>query len=270
MKRGLLILLLMCLILSGKAQDFEGVVRWSMAMNITDPKLKAQMEEAKKKASDPANQAKMKELRAKMDDPQMKAMFEQNPQMKMQMEAALKMMEGGDMDSMLPKEMAIKIKGGNTSTKMVGGMMDGMEVLYLKEKNTAYQIDRKAKTYKALPKNEPEKHKEPKVTKTSETRKILGHLCTKYIIEFEPSTGAGKATSNYWATTEIKGLDMKAFDHSNKEVGGASLFFNQADGMPLLIETVVPQGTITVEAKEVTKGTQLSGEFVIPSGFTQN
>jgi hypothetical protein len=45
-----------------RAQNFEGIITWKMTTEITDPKMKAQMEEAQKKMNDPANQAQMKEM----------------------------------------------------------------------------------------------------------------------------------------------------------------------------------------------------------------
>ena len=71
------------------SQNFEGTMKWSMKSEITDPKLKAQMEEAQKKLNDPATQAEMKQMKEKMNSPEMKAMMDQNPQMKQQMEAAM-------------------------------------------------------------------------------------------------------------------------------------------------------------------------------------
>src|SRR5687767_11299156 len=68
------------------SQNFEGTIKWSMKSEITDPKMKAQMEEAQKKLNDPATQAQMKEMKEKMNSPEMKAMMEKNPQMKQQME----------------------------------------------------------------------------------------------------------------------------------------------------------------------------------------
>src|SRR4051812_26939157 len=102
MKKLVLALMMIFVVMAGRAQTFEGVIHWSMKMDITDPKIKAQMEEARKKANDPANQAKVKEMQAKMEDPQFKALMEQNPQMKAQMQAALKLMQGGDVNAMMP------------------------------------------------------------------------------------------------------------------------------------------------------------------------
>lgn len=85
--------------------------------------------------NDPETQAQMKELQEKMNDPQMKAIMDANPQMKAQMEAAMKMAQGGgDMNSMMPKGMVTKVKNQNVLTKMDGGFMGNMEILYLSEK----------------------------------------------------------------------------------------------------------------------------------------
>jgi hypothetical protein len=77
------------------AQDFEGTIKWSMKMNITDPKLKAQMEEAEKEMKDPATQAQMKQAMEQMNSPEMKKMMESNPQVKAQMETMMKNMQAG-------------------------------------------------------------------------------------------------------------------------------------------------------------------------------
>ena len=103
--KKLMLLLMLAGVLQAKGQTFEGTVRWTMKMDITDPKMKAEMEKSQKQMDDPANQAKVKEMEAKMNDPQMKAMMEANPQMKAQMENAMKMMKGGggaNMNSMMP------------------------------------------------------------------------------------------------------------------------------------------------------------------------
>jgi len=71
---------------SAWSQGFEGTIKWTMKMEITDPKLKAEMDQAQQKMNDPATQAKMKEFEAQMNDPKMKEMMAANPQMKAQME----------------------------------------------------------------------------------------------------------------------------------------------------------------------------------------
>src|SRR5690606_21974861 len=124
------------------AQVFEGTITWSIQMEITDPQLKAQMEQAQKEMQDPE---KLKELQKSLEDPQVKAMMEQNPQMKAQMEQALKMLQGGDLSSMVPKGMSVKVKDGHMLTKLEGGMMQS-EILSRKDKDETYIIDRENKT----------------------------------------------------------------------------------------------------------------------------
>jgi hypothetical protein len=269
MKKIVLALVLILLVMTGRTQSFEGIMRWSMKMDITDPKAKAQMEEDKKKAADPANQAKMKELQAKMNDPQFKAMMDANPQMKAQIESSLKMMAGGDMmSSMMPTGVLIKLKGSNFISSVQGGIMDKNDVLHIADKDQTYTINHSAKTYMVMTKP-PTKHEEtkPKITKTSETATILGHLCTKYIIENTEPSGQ-KSTVNYWATTEIQGIDLKALakQQMNK---GQSLVYAEIDGVPLKIEMTMPQGTMTMEVQEIKKESLPASAFTLPAGYTE-
>ena len=245
------------------AQDFEGTIKWSMTMNITDPKLKAQMEEAEKKMKDPATQAQMKQM---MDNPELKKMMESNPQMKAQMEMIKSMQNGG---SMMPTGMTVKTKAGNALTKMEGGPMAGMETLFLKEKNESYLINTEAKTYSVLPKHESSTPgHEPSVTikKTTETQKILNYTCTKTIVTV--TEGAHTVNQVFWTTTELKGFDFKSL--SDQSVAkGKGMYYKDLEGVPLKVEMTIPQGTMVMEAKEVKKQTLPASDFQLPSGFTQ-
>src|SRR5258706_313425 len=120
------------------AQGFEGTIKWSMKMEITDPAMKARMEEGMKKMNDPAAQARIKEMQAKMNDPQMKAAMDANPQMKAQMENAMKMMAGGGMNSMMPKGISIQFEEGNAITRIEGGATGNTESSNLKDKEKAF------------------------------------------------------------------------------------------------------------------------------------
>ena len=258
-------------VITGRAQTFEGTLAWSMKLEVTDPKAKAQMEEARKKAADPANQAKMKEMQAKMNDPQFKAMMDSNPQMKAQMETMLKMMAGGDMSSMMPSAIVVKMKGTNTLTSIHGGIMDKNDLLYLSDKSTTYTINHSSKTYMVM-KNTTSpstSERKPKVTKTSETAKILGYNCTKYIIE--NTTPDGKTViTNYWATTEIKDIDLKALakQQMNKE---QSFIYEDVEGVPLKIEVTMPQmGIMSMQATELKKESIPASTFVLPAGYTES
>jgi hypothetical protein len=269
MKKVVLAVVLILIVMTGRTQSFEGSIRWTMKMDITDPDAKAKMEEAKKKASDPANQAKIKEMQAKMNEPQMKAMLEQNPQMKAQMDAMMKMMQGGDMSAMLPSAVILKLKGSNSLVSIQGGIMDGSDVLHIADKDETYTINHGAKTFTLMPKSDKSSQPKPKVTKTSETQQILNHTCTKYIIE--TTTPEGKTvTANYWATTDIKDIDLKSL--AKQQVGGKdqSFVLPEIDGFPLKIETELPQvGTLIIDTAEIKRGTIPNSDLQLPSGYTE-
>ena len=268
MKKLLFTAVLLVLVIGSRAQSFEGIIKWSMAMEITDPATKAKMDEAQKKMSDPANQTKMKEMQARMNDPQFKAMMDSNPQLKAQMEAAMKAMQSGDINSMMPKGFTLEIKNGNTLTKMEGGMMDKMEILYLKDKKQSYQLDRTAKTYSVLPTSSDQTNtpQDVKVTKTSETAKILNYNCTKYIAE---STLNGKPTKQIlWATTEIKDIDLKSM--AQQRVGNQqTLYYDKIDGVPLKVEMATHEGKIMIEVTSIKRQSLSAANFTIPSDFKE-
>jgi len=268
MKKIILLLLLSTAIAS--AQNFEGTIVWKITSEITDPETKAKIDAANKKMNDPETQAQMKELREKMNDPQFKAMMESNPQMKAQMENMMKMAEGGGgLSSMMPTGYIIKIKDQNTLTRMEGGMMANMEMLYLKNKNATYQLDREKKTYKVLASVNSDTIKMPdvKVTKTTETTKILNYPCTKYIVETKSN---GLAMQQFfWTTTAIKDLNMKNFANQRMGSNQHSFFYEKIEGVPLKIEIKQPQGAMIMEATEFKKQSLPLSDFSLPGDFKE-
>lgn len=260
--------ILLAFTLTMQAQTFEGILRWSIKSEITDPKMKAQLEKAQKEMSDPANQTKMKEMQEQMNSPQMKSMMESNPQMKAQMEAALKMMQGGNTSSILPTSMVLKIKGNNTLSKMDGGMM-AAEVLYLQDKNQSYLLNRESKTYTVLPASDkPGKPtSKPVVTKTSETIKILNYTCTKYIVQVTEQ--GATVTHIFWTTKDISGLDFKSLSKQRPGKESFSTYYEGLEGTPLKMELVTPQMNMVMEAAEIKKETLPASDFKIPAGFTE-
>ncbi len=259
---------LLLLVVTAKAQNFEGTIKWSMRTEITDPAMKAKMQEAQQKMSDPATQAKIKEMQAKMNDPQMKAMMDKNPQMKAQMENTMKMMQGGDMSAMMAQEFVIKVKNQNTLTKMQMGMMP-VEVLYLKDKGQSYRLDRTNRTYSVIPSRSAHGETaevQPKVTKTSETAKILNYNCTKYLVELNEH---GKIMNQaIWTTTDIKDIDLKAM--AKHRMGrGQAIMYEGMDGVPLRVEMSTPEGNMKMEVTEIKRETLDGVEFVIPPDFKE-
>lgn len=279
MKKIIFAFALMLVVMMGRTQSFEGTLTWSMKTEIKDPKLKKQIEESKKKANDPANQAKIKEMEEKMNDPQFKEMMEKNPQMKAQMEAAMKLMAGGgDMSSIMPTGIVARIKGSNTLTTIQGGMMDKTEVLHLADNDMTYTINNVAMTYVAMDKTDPKIHHHNKIEKTSETQKILGHTCTKYIVKQTPTkdpTNSGPnmnpysaSTTNYWVTTDIKGIDMAAL--ARQQMGREmSFIYSEIEGVPLKIELINDSADITMECTEVKSESLPASIFVLPAGYTE-
>jgi hypothetical protein len=265
--KKILFLLFSLSVFTGKAQNFEGIITWKISTEITDPKMKAQMEQAQKQMKDPATQAQMKEMQEKMNDPEFKKMMESNPQMKAQMEAAMKMMQGGDMNSMMPSGFVLKLKNKNILTKFDGGVIK-METLYLSDKGASYSIDREAKTYSNIPehKEDPNNKVDIKVTKTSETANILNYPCTKYLVDI--TTRGQTMQQVIWTTTAIKDIDFKAL--SKYKVGDTNaMFYGQLDGVPLKTEMTAPQGKMLMEVTEIKKQSLPSSDFEIPSGYKE-
>lgn len=271
MKKLLMMIALVLVVMTSKGQNFEGTVKWTMKMDITDPKMKAEME----KINDPANQAKMKQLQDKMNDPAFKAQMDANPQMKAQMEAMMKSMTagaggGGNPGSMIGSGFLLKIKDGNTVTIMQGGMMDGMELLHQKDKNQTIRIDRKAKTWSVMggPPAGASQAAEPKfkITKTSETQKILGYNTTKYVAE---GTEGGRPVSMIiWSTTEIKDIDFKALTKQRMN-GGRSMMPEGVEGVPLRIESSMKEGNMVMEVSEFKRESLAASDFVVPADFKE-
>jgi hypothetical protein len=269
MKNLLVILLILSAGLNIQAQNFEGIITWKITTEM-DAATKAQMNEAQQKMNDPATQAQMKEMRDKMNnDPEFKKMMESNPAMKAQMEAMMKMAEGGNINTMIPTGFTVKIKDQNTWSKMEGGMMGNTEFLYLKNKNLTYHIDREAKTYSvsSFEGLDTVKLSDVKVTKTGETAKIMGYNCTKYIAE---STVQGRKVQQFfWTTTEIKGLDMKSLAQQQARNNQHALFYKKIEGVPLKMEMKQPEMTMIMEVTAIKKQSLPASDFAIPAGFKE-
>lgn len=254
-----------------QAQDFEGTIKWSMKMNITDPKMKAQMEEAERKMKDPATQAQMKQAMEKMNDPQFKKLMESNPQLKAQMESMMKNMQGGNVNSMMPSGMILKTKNGHTLSMLEGGIMGGTETLHQKGKDETYLINRESKTYAVIQHNadsETSAHNpDVTVTKTAETQKILNYTCTKSTVTL--TENGHTITQVFWTTNELKGIDFKSMGDQQMGKGKQSMYYKDLEGVPLKMEMTMPQGTMVMEVLEIKKQTLPASDFEIPAGFTK-
>jgi len=265
------IILILVLFLSIKAfsQNFEGTIKWAIKVEVTDPKQKAQLEQAQKQMNDPATQAQMKQMMEKMNDPQFKAMMDSNPQLKAQIE---KMVQNGfptDVSSMFPKELIVKVKNKNALTKIEGGIL-ASEILYVGDKDKTYNLNREKKTYSVLTppdKNDSKTDADVKITKTSETIKILNYTCTKYIAEV--TSGTTKITQYLWATKEIKDFDMKALAKQHIAKNGQRMFYEEIDGVPLKMEMSLQGNIMTMEVKEIKRESLPAADFTVPADFKE-
>ncbi|MGC4021693.1 MAG: DUF4412 domain-containing protein [Cyclobacteriaceae bacterium] len=106
----------------------------------------------------------------------------------------------------------------------------------------------------------------PTVTKTNETAKIIGYNCTKYVVTV--SERGQTMTSNIWATTDIKDIDVSAM--KKQRMGrGQSMFYDGIDGMPLKIESTTPQGNMVMEVTDIKRESLDASLFTIPSDFKE-
>lgn len=253
------------------AQNFEGTITWSVKMEITDQAAKARVEEARKRMDDPATKAKMQgqanEYQAKMkDDPKFREMMENNPQMKAQMEKAMSKMQHGDVNSLFPTGMLMKIKDQHMITQMQGGLMEN-EFLHRKGEEKTYMLDHANKTFSVVNGAEiQEKEPEVKVTLTNEKGKVLEYSCSKYIVE---SVQNGRAlTHTIWTTTEIKDIDMKAM--SAHTVGNRNSFYYEGvEGVPLKMEMATPEGRMIMETTEIKRSVLPASVFTLPAGYKE-
>jgi Domain of unknown function (DUF4412) len=266
--KNFILLFLLLVAIDGQTQTFEGTMHWTMNLEITDPEMKAKMEQAQRQLNDPETQAEIAAMKEKMNDPEMKKMMDQNPQMKAAMENAMKSFNNnpGGMDNMMPKGMTVKIKSGSMVTLMEGGMADGMEMLH-KPGQTPVRINRVDKTYSKMPEASPSATK-PDVTvnKMGETLKVLGYTCSKYVVQMNQE---GKQVKQVvWATSEIKDIDLKSL--AGQQIGqGQTMFSDKIEGVPLKIEVASPQGNMVMEVVDIKREKLKDGDFVIPAGFKE-
>ncbi len=272
MKKELLFILFVFLAGTSFSQNFEGTIKWAMKIDLKNVQ---HQEAVKGNSSSSPMDAEIKKLEAQMNDPEFKKQMEANPQLKSLMEENLNRLQsmqgssGSGAGSFMPTGVLIKIKDGNNLIKMEGGMSEMMgEILYLKDKDQSYSIRRKNKTYSVLPKASESKEKEPvvKVTKTSETVKIIGYSCTKYIIQV---TDRGKTINQaVWTTKEIKDFDpnglSKMTSAGSKE---AKIYLDGVEGVPLKMESDNGEMKMVMEVTELKK-TPLDGSiFSIPADY---
>lgn len=286
MKLLRLVVLFVSAVLAARAADFEGTLRWTFAIEITDPALKQQMAEAEKRLADPATQAQMKQAQEALKDPQMQAMMAQNPQMKAMLEQQLAAMQqpaaggGGPLANMFPKAVTVRTKAGKSLSVMEGGAVP-MEVLNLPAEPASYLINRPARSFSKVPAEKPAADGAAgaptyQVTKTNETIKVLGYTATKYVVEVKAATAAAEAKAGgptrylVWASSEVPGLGGGALARMRFSQGGAdNAFLKEIAGVPLKMEMSTPQARVTMQATSIQAEKLADSVFTVPAGFVE-
>ena len=170
----------------------------------------------------------------------------------------------------MPSGFTVKMKAGNTLTITEGGMTQ--EILHQKGKEQGIRLDRKNKTYSVLPtlaseSNKGNKPVVPKITKTSETIKILDYVCTKYLVETQIVNGM-PASQYIWTTTDLKDFDLKGL--ARQRMGqGMSMFYDGIEGVPLKMQMSMKEGNTIMEVTEIKRETLNDAEFMIPADFKE-
>jgi len=266
--KKIFVLALLMSALTATSQSFEGTISWAVTGRLNDPKKQAELERMQKMAADPANQQRLKQMQDQMNSPEMKAMLDANPQMKQRMEMMMKAMQGGGGGGVIPKAFIMKYKNQNASTSMQGGIIN-LEMLYIASKKQAYQIDRSAKTYSPLNTTDSSRKSNMKrtVTKTNESRKILGYTCTKYLVTLVGARDTIYQT--FWTTTELKGIDWRSMANQTMGGGGQSFYAEGVNGIPLRMEMKTPQISMEMEANSIKKESLPDSDFVIPADFKE-
>lgn len=133
----------------------------------------------------------------------------------------------------------LTIRDGNVHTVLKSKREGQLEKVYLADRDTSYQIDHIRQRYVIMPK--PPAAAEIKVKSTPDTKKILGHKCIRYVSD---KTDGGQFT--FWVASDLAGIDCKSINEN--------LFFipcAQLGGTPLMIETVMPNGSYKLTITEI-------------------
>ena len=252
MKFFFAVLLSVCAAGLVRAQDFNGTMTWSARIELTDPQAREQLSMAEEALKNPAL------LSMLLDSAQVRGLLEKqlgpiNP--------------NSGATSVLPTGFTLQIKGPRALVKTEGGLVS-REVLTLADKNTAYTLDRRARTYQRL--IEPAAARstaKAKVTRTNETATLLGYACRRYLVETDD--GGAKSRFSVWTTTELKAANTTAFKRLQWGESGGADFLAQVEGVPLRIDATTPEAKIALLATRITPGALPDALFALPAGFKE-
>jgi hypothetical protein len=262
--KKLLLVLLICAAGDIVAQEFEGSITWAIKMEFSDPLKKQQMEDTHKRINDPLNRAKLTEMEGRMNETKARGGAERNPKVRKELDESTAAMQGA---SMFPTGLTVSVKNGSSVSK-VDGVFPEHEILYQKENDQRYTVNRKMKQFSTLPKRERRNAKSDSlatVTKTNEVAKIQGYNCTKYIVE--KMEGGLTSTQEIWATTEITGFDVNSI--ARLSVARVQWNLKRIEGVPLKLVGKNRDGVFSMEATEVKQAPQNAEQFKIPGDFRE-
>jgi hypothetical protein len=168
-----------------------------------------------------------------------------------------------------PGSLVLKVKGTSIITLINGGMMNGAEMWFMNHDTKIMRVMRPQKMFVVVPEEAmaaaAKASEVTAIVKTSETIKILGYTCTKYVGEMKAMGVTSKVA--FWTTTEIKD-EQKVLAHQPDPFGNPRLP-QGVEGVPLKIEKVAPGGTTTLEVSDI-KFEKLSDDlFKVPADFKE-
>lgn len=233
-KRISLTLLLLTGFLFGQAQNFEGILRWTVTTRNVDPVTG----KAAGSSRTPGQSA---------------------PESRY-----------GGRATLIPRELTMKVQNRNALIQMEGGMAAMLgDLLYLHNKNQTYAISREAKTYHLLtPMGERTANQPPyQVTKTKEHARVLNYDCVKYMVQMQ--NGPQHSTQVIWASTEFKDFDSSLFSRLPIGRQGALSFLKDIEGTPMRMEMRAFGSDVIAELAEVKKQPLDASQFNIPAGYQE-
>ncbi len=234
-----------------RSEDFDGTMIWSARIELTDPEAREQLAM----------------VEAALKSPELLAMLLDNPQVRGVLEQKLGPINpAAGATRVLPTGFTVQIKGPRALVRTEGGLVS-REVLALADKNAAYALDRRAKTYQRLAGQTRRPSVKAKVTRTPDTATLLGYACHRYLVETEE--GGSKARFSVWTTTAIKADNTGAFKGLQWADAGGFDFLAQVEGLPLKIEAATPEAKIALLATRITPGAPPDAVLTLPAGFKE-
>lgn len=150
----------------------------------------------------------------------------------------------------------LRIKGDNVYTKLISKREGQLEKLYLADSAHSYQIDHIKQRYVVMP-SPPKELTEMKVKATSDTKKVFGHKCIKYVSE----ENKGESFV-FWVAKDLTDINCKTIAEDL-----SFLPCKQIEGIPLMIDAKAPNGAYTLKVIEITPKKIPDAFFVLDTEY---